>query len=196
MKKDVSILDAAMFELCSVNKDEITELNYSFQSTPFGEIIVASSEKGISWLAFTSSRMEGVTDLTMAFANVKLTENKTSIHKAARKVILGKTPKKALLNSDWKINLCVSGSDFQQQVWKELLSIPVGETTTYGTIAENLNLPIGASRAVGTAVGKNPIAFLIPCHRVIQLSGKLGGYRWGIERKREILTIESSSNQF
>jgi AraC family transcriptional regulator of adaptative response/methylated-DNA-[protein]-cysteine methyltransferase len=122
--------------------------------------------------------------MTIAFPNVKLNEKAKGLHKAARKVISGKTSKK-------EIKLCVVASDFQQEVWRELLKIPFGKTTSYGEIATNLNQPVGASRAIGTAIGKNPVAFLIPCHRVIQLSGKLGGYRWGLDRKKEILLWES-----
>jgi AraC family transcriptional regulator of adaptative response/methylated-DNA-[protein]-cysteine methyltransferase len=76
-------------------------------------------------------------------------------------------------------------------VWNELLKIPTGRLTTYGDIARKIGNP-GASRAVGTAVGQNPVAFIIPCHRVIRTDGKMGGYRWGIDIKRAIIAREAS----
>jgi AraC family transcriptional regulator, regulatory protein of adaptative response / methylated-DNA-[protein]-cysteine methyltransferase len=118
------------------------------------------------------------------FPQIEFSENAKYEHIVAAELISGKKP-------DIKITLSVIGSDFQIQVWQELLKIPFGKTTSYGEIASNLNTPIGRARVIGTAIGKNPIAYLIPCHRVIQLSGKLGGYRWGIDKKREILTFES-----
>ena len=80
---------------------------------------------------------------------------------------------------------------FQLIVWNELLKIPTGRLTTYGDIARKIGNP-GASRAVGTAVGQNPVAFIIPCHRVIRTDGKMGGYRWGIDIKRAIIAREAS----
>jgi|TARA_R110000737_G_scaffold151521_1_gene180795 AraC family transcriptional regulator of adaptative response/methylated-DNA-[protein]-cysteine methyltransferase len=173
------------FELLKFEKEDIKALNYSFKQTPFGEAIIASLKKGIYYLAFVSSWREGLIDLSGSFPNIDFTEENDEQHEEVLKIIAGIKPKK-------KIKLFVSGTDFQIEVWQELLKTPFGKTTTYGEIAKTLNLPIGASRAIGTAVGKNPIAYLIPCHRVIQLSGKLGGYRWGIERKKEILTFESN----
>src|SRR5690606_7436075 len=87
-----------------------------------------------------------------------------------------------IFTSDWtqldRIKLHLKGTDFQLKVWETLLKIPVGQLSTYGNIAKQLEKP-GASRAVGTAIGSNPVAFLIPCHRVIQSTGVLGGYMWG-----------------
>jgi AraC family transcriptional regulator, regulatory protein of adaptative response / methylated-DNA-[protein]-cysteine methyltransferase len=85
----------------------------------------------------------------------------------------------------------VKGTNFQIQVWRALLKVPFGGTITYQNLAETIDRP-KAARAVGNAVGSNPIAYLIPCHRVIRNSGELGGYRWGIERKSSILGWEAS----
>jgi O-6-methylguanine DNA methyltransferase len=87
--------------------------------------------------------------------------------------------------------LYVRGTDFQLQVWKSLLEVPPGEVTTYGRLAEAVGRP-GAARAVGAAVAANPVAYLIPCHRVVRASGDLGGYRWGVERKRAMLDWEKA----
>ena len=87
------------------------------------------------------------------------------------------------------VSLYVRGTDFQLQVWRALLEVPPGELTTYGRLAEAVGRP-GAARAVGAAVAANPVAYLIPCHRVVRASGELGGYRWGVERKRAMLEWE------
>jgi AraC family transcriptional regulator of adaptative response/methylated-DNA-[protein]-cysteine methyltransferase len=91
------------------------------------------------------------------------------------------------------IPICVKGTPFQIAVWQIVLTVPSGETITYNSIAQQLNKP-KAARAVGTAVGKNPLAYIIPCHRVVGQHGAMGGYRWGIERKKALLQWEKSSN--
>ncbi|MBE9045256.1 methylated-DNA--[protein]-cysteine S-methyltransferase [Pleurocapsales cyanobacterium LEGE 10410] len=99
----------------------------------------------------------------------------------------------ATLKHQKPLTLLVKGTNFQIQVWRALLKIPFGEITAYQAVAEMINRPT-ATRAVGNAVGKNPIAYLIPCHRVIRGSGELGGYRWGMERKTALLGWEASRN--
>ena len=100
-----------------------------------------------------------------------------------------------IFQNDWKqlpeIKLHLNGTAFQLKVWESLLKIPKGGITTYGAIAQNIDTP-KASRAVGTAIGNNPVAFLIPCHRVIQASGNIGGYRWGNTRKSAIIGWEAA----
>jgi AraC family transcriptional regulator of adaptative response/methylated-DNA-[protein]-cysteine methyltransferase len=91
-----------------------------------------------------------------------------------------------------EIPLDLRGTPFQVRVWEALRTIPVGETTTYGAIARGLGLAPGASRAVGAACGANPVAVLVPCHRVVPASGGLGGYRWGLDRKRRLLEREGA----
>ena len=88
------------------------------------------------------------------------------------------------------LSLHVKGTNFQLKVWRALLEIPPGDVTTYGAIASKLGDP-KASRAVGTAVGSNPVSYLIPCHRVIRASGELGGYAWGVDRKKAMLRREA-----
>jgi AraC family transcriptional regulator of adaptative response/methylated-DNA-[protein]-cysteine methyltransferase len=91
------------------------------------------------------------------------------------------------------LSLHIKGTNFQLKVWEALLRIPDGGVTTYGDIAESLHSP-GASRAVGSAVGSNPVSWLIPCHRVIRSTGELGGYAWGIERKKVMLMKEQMTD--
>jgi AraC family transcriptional regulator of adaptative response/methylated-DNA-[protein]-cysteine methyltransferase len=100
-----------------------------------------------------------------------------------------------IFTHDWsklnQIKLHLKGTPFQLKVWEALLKVPMGRLTTYGTIARQIALPT-ASRAVGTAIGDNPVAFLIPCHRIIQSTGLFGGYHWGSLRKTAIIGWEAA----
>jgi AraC family transcriptional regulator of adaptative response/methylated-DNA-[protein]-cysteine methyltransferase len=102
-----------------------------------------------------------------------------------------------IFTHDWdklhQVKLHLKGTDFQLKVWETLLKIPMGELATYGKIAEKIHKP-RASRAVGTAIGNNPVAFLIPCHRIIQSSGHFGGYMWGNTRKTAIIGWEAAQS--
>jgi len=94
--------------------------------------------------------------------------------------------------SDTPISLDVRGTNFQIRVWEALLQVPRGAVVTYGRLAGRVGLPKGAARALGQAVGANPVAVLIPCHRVLRATGALGGYRWGTERKLALLAREEA----
>jgi methylated-DNA-[protein]-cysteine S-methyltransferase len=93
---------------------------------------------------------------------------------------------------DFELELAPQGTDFQRRVWNELTLIPYGETTTYGELARRLNLPADAARAVGAANGANPVAIVVPCHRVIGASGNLTGYAYGLDHKRRLLELEGA----
>lgn len=167
------------------NGGENLNINYSFADSPFGNVIVASTPKGICHLAFYE-------DETLAIRNLQI-----QFPAANYKQVVDSAQQNALFifNHDWgkieQIKLHLKGTDFQLKVWESLLKIPMGKLSTYGTIAKNLDNP-NASRAVGTAIGDNPVAFLIPCHRVIQGSGALGGYHWGIARKTAMIGWEAA----
>lgn len=167
------------------NGGENLHINYSFAESPFGNIIVASTSKGICHIAFYE-------DQTIALANLQ-----HQFPAAQFQQILDKEQQNALyiFSHDWsklhQIKLHLKGTDFQLKVWEALLKIPMGKLATYGNIAKQLQNP-NASRAVGTAIGDNPVAFLIPCHRVIQSSGALGGYHWGVERKTAMIGWEAA----
>jgi AraC family transcriptional regulator, regulatory protein of adaptative response / methylated-DNA-[protein]-cysteine methyltransferase len=166
-----------------VLEEEIAELYYSFQDTAFGEVIVASSKKRIHWIAFANTWREGVVGLNKRFPTIKITEETKAEHQKAASLFDGEYPEKGL-------SVYPVGTEFQIKVWKMLLKIPKGKTWTFNQVAKKLNLPSAAARAVGTAIGKNPIAYIIPCHRVIQGNGKLAGYRWGLGLKKRILLEE------
>ncbi len=167
------------------NGGEDLQINYSYAESPFGNLLVASTPKGICYMAFTNDEAEALNDLLAHFPN------------AQYKQILDIRQEQALyiFTNDWsrlhEIKLHLKGTEFQLKVWEALLKIPMGELCTYGTIAQTLNNP-NASRAVGTAIGSNPVAFLIPCHRVIQSTGAFGGYMWDPTRKAAIIGWEAA----
>jgi len=158
-------------------------INYSFAESPFGNLIIASTSKGICHMAFYS-------DENAALANIKHQFPHASLK---RKLDLMQQNALFIFQNDWsklhQIKLHLKGTDFQLKVWETLLKIPMGKLTTYGNIASKIQKP-GASRAVGSAIGSNPVAFLIPCHRVIHASGIFGGYMWGPTRKTAIIGWE------
>lgn len=167
------------------NGGQNLQISYSFTQSPFGNVLVASTDRGICYMAFEAAPSEGLEKLKAKFPNASFT-NKTDDFQQNALLIF---------HSDWtklsQIKLHLKGTDFQLKVWDALLKIPMGSLITYGTIAQNINAP-GASRAVGTAIGSNPVAFLIPCHRVIQSSGTVGGYMWGSTRKSAIIGWEGA----
>ncbi len=160
-------------------------INYSFLGSPFGNILIASTEKGICHLDFEDDYAIALEQLKGKFPNAIFQEQMTSMQQNVLYIF----------QSDWsklqEIKLHLKGTDFQLKVWESLLKIPFGKLSTYGNIAKQIGSP-NASRAVGTAIGNNPIAFLIPCHRVIQSTGKFDGYKWGTARKTAIIGWEQS----
>lgn len=161
------------------------KINYNFSESPFGKMITASTEKGICYMAFEENKENALRDLQLKFPNASFLEKEDELQRNAL----------SIFSKDWSklntIKLHLKGTDFQLKVWESLLKIPFGKLSTYGSLAQEIGSP-KASRAVGTAIGSNPVAFLIPCHRVIQSSGKIGGYMWGSERKQLMIGWESS----
>ena len=161
------------------------KINYSFGESPFGKVIVASTEKGVCYMAFEYDEQIAVRTLTDKFPHASIDSKVDVIQQNAL----------SIFQNDWtklnQIKLHLKGTDFQLKVWESLLKIPMGKLSTYGSIAKEIDRP-NASRAVGTAIGSNPVAFLIPCHRVIQSSGTFGGYMWGPTRKTAIIGWEGA----
>ena len=160
-------------------------INYSFAESPFGNLIVASTPKGVCYMAFDDDEEKALNALKAKFPNAVFQKKKDLLQQNGL----------FIFQNDWsklnEIKLHLKGTDFQLKVWDTLLKIPMGQLSTYGNIAEQIGNP-NASRAVGTAIGSNPVAFLIPCHRVIQASGNIGGYMWGNTRKTAIIGWESA----
>jgi AraC family transcriptional regulator of adaptative response/methylated-DNA-[protein]-cysteine methyltransferase len=169
------------------------QINYSFAESPFGDILVASTAKGICYMAFVDRAAENHKDAEAAagldlqshFPNARFRQMTDLIQQNALYIF----------TQDWsrlqQIKLHLKGTEFQLKVWEALLKIPMGGLSTYKDIAGRLGNP-GASRAVGSAVGDNPVAFLIPCHRVIQSVGAFGQYHWGATRKTAIIGWEAA----
>lgn len=160
-------------------------INFQFSDSPFGPVLIASTPKGICYMAFADDRQNAFEDLKQHFPNASFTEKKDELQDNAL----------SIFEEDWshlnKIKLHLKGTDFQLKVWNMLLKVPMGSLTTYGTLAQRIDNP-AASRAVGSAVGDNPVAFLIPCHRVIQSTGVLGNYHWGSTRKAAMIGWETA----
>lgn len=160
-------------------------MNYGFGLTPFGDALIAWTSRGISFLGFCHQlgREKTLAGLRNQWPDVELLERPEQAGSYLRNVFENE--------NNVELDIWLRGSPFQLKVWEALLRIPFASHCTYGQIAESLGNP-GASRAVGTAIGKNPISWLIPCHRVITSLGTLGGYRWGVETKQAMNAIEAS----
>ncbi len=159
------------------------DINYHFSPTPFGEILTAATKKGLCYMAFSDDREEVLLDLKSRFSNAKFHSKNDAFQRASLQIYSKSNQK----NKPIKLHL--RGTDFQIKVWESLLRIPKGKLLSYGDIAKDINNP-KACRAVGTAVGDNPVSYIIPCHRVIQNTGILGNYRWGKDRKKIIIAWE------
>ena len=165
-------------------------INYSFADTPFGKIIAASTDKGVCHMAFVDEGERRAFDhLRSIFPNAKYVLSPDTKQQHALSVF----------DRDWnrleEIKLHLKGTEFQLKVWETLLKIPAGGLATYADLATKSGYN-GACRAVGTAVGKNPVAFLIPCHRVIKATGEPGNYHWGKMRKNAIIGWEAAHKDF
>ena len=170
------------------SKGEGLKINYGIHDCPFGEVFLATTKRGICHLIFLDQDQRqvdidtAISEIQNKFHDADLQENQNLTKSIVKKIFSNK--KENLI-------LVAVGTNFQINVWKALLQIPSGHVSTYGTIAKLIGNP-KASRAVGSAVGANPISFIIPCHRVIQSTGVTGNYRWGSTRKKAILGWEST----
>lgn len=158
-------------------------IQYQFADTLFGRVVVASTDKGVCTLQFIDHDEEGMALLQRLWPNAHLVAQPNARqHQALQRLNPGVLPTTPL-------TLHLKGTPFQLKVWEALLQIPEGKIAVYGDIAQLAQTP-AAVRAVGTAIGDNPVAYLIPCHRVIRKTGELGGYHWGITRKLSMLFQE------
>ena len=163
-------------------------INHAVHETPFGEAFIATTGRGVCSLGFLDyeDKDEILGRLRRKWPEADLCENGTHTREAVRSIFSRASGK------DKPISASVSGTNFQVSVWKALLRIPSGKVTTYAEVARSIGRP-GSARAVGQAIGANPVAFLIPCHRVIRASGRLGGYHWGEARKHAIHAWEAAA---
>lgn len=182
---DLFVKIEGMTPLDYKNGGEKLAINYNVASTVFGLVLVASTYRGICYMSFVDDENEGFQDLVQLFPNAVYKKSSDLIQEAALRIFSGN----AIDNNPVKIHL--KGTDFQLKVWEALLKIPLGKLSSYKQVAEEIGKPL-ASRAVGTAIGENPVAFIIPCHRVIQAGGMYGEYRWGSTRKSALIGWEAA----
>jgi AraC family transcriptional regulator of adaptative response/methylated-DNA-[protein]-cysteine methyltransferase len=161
-------------------------IQYTFADSIFGKILVANTEKGLCHLAFAKSEATSLKELKDKFPNAQFLEQNHPFQNLAIHWLMPKSQAPSTT-----IPLHLKGTEFQLKIWEALLKIPSGHLATYGHLAQSIDKP-KASRAVGTAIGANPIAYLIPCHRVIRTSGVIGEYRWGSTRKTAIIGWETA----
>jgi AraC family transcriptional regulator, regulatory protein of adaptative response / methylated-DNA-[protein]-cysteine methyltransferase len=163
-------------------------IRYGVHDTRFGPALIATTDRGVCALHFIDDEMNGLAQLQQAWPRAQIVRDPAATAAVARRIFapLAATAQQPLA-------LLVKGTNFQIQVWRALLALPAGAVTTYGDLADALDMP-SAARAVGTAVGANAIAYLIPCHRVIRATGALTGYRWGAERKAAMLAWEAAQS--
>lgn len=158
-------------------------ISFDFTETKLGKILIASSQKGLCHVAFYEDQCIALAELKREFPQAYFQQSRGEYFFKVSDFFQGNV-------SAGPLRLHVKASSFQIKVWKELLKIPFGVLTTYGVIAAKLG-DVKSARAVGTAIGNNKIAYLIPCHRVVQKSGKVGGYKWGIQTKTRLLKWEA-----
>lgn len=165
-------------------------VRYGVHATPFGDALLGETERGVCGLAFLGGSAEegpeaALADLRARWSRSRFVADEAGTGAVARRIFEpGSDP----------LPLCVQGTNFQVRVWEALLRIPPGAATTYGALADALGQPT-VSRAVGSAVGANPVGVLIPCHRVLRQTGAFGAYCWGAERKRLLLGWESAQRE-
>jgi AraC family transcriptional regulator of adaptative response/methylated-DNA-[protein]-cysteine methyltransferase len=166
-------------------------LRYGFHASPFGTALVMVSGQGLVGLAFADPGEEAaaLADMRGAWSRATCIEDRAATASAARRVF-----DPAAWNADRPLRITMIGSDFEIRVWEALLTVPFGAATTYSEVARSIGRP-SAARAVGAAIGRNPLSFVVPCHRVLGKGGSLTGYRWGLTRKRAILGWESGLNR-
>jgi len=169
-------------------RGEGLEIAYGFHPSPFGLALIMATERGVAGLAFVDhdgERAAGLADMTRRWPKARFVEaaDRTAPH--AQQIFGAAAPR-----ADQPVRLVLIGTDFEVRVWEALLKIPMGRAVSYADIARHLGCPT-AARAVGSAVGRNPISFVVPCHRVLRGDGALGGYHWGLTRKRALIGWET-----
>ena len=162
-------------------------LGYGFHPSPFGEAILVATDRGLAGLGFVDDgdRAAALADMRRRWPRAVLAERADLTASLAARIF-----DRALWRPETPLRVVMIGTDFEIRVWQALLRIPLGRAVTYSSLAGHLGRPT-AARAVGAAVGKNPISFVVPCHRVIGQSGSLTGYHWGITRKQAMLGWET-----
>ena len=164
------------------------DMTWGVAPSPFGLAVVTATDYGISGLGFADAETsveDAFLDLAGRWPNARFTRNDARVAPLVAPVF-----EPSRWSAEQPVRVVLIGTDFEVKVWETLLKIPVGRAATYSGVANHIGRP-SASRAVGAAVGKNPISFVVPCHRVVGTSGALTGYHWGMPRKRAMLGWEA-----
>ena len=171
-------------------RGEGLEMAYGFHASPFGEALLIATRRGLAGLAFVDedkgqTPQDTLAEMMLRWPRAQFVAAPDRTASFARLVF-----NPADWSKDRPVRLVMIGSDFEVRVWETLLRIPMGRAVSYGDIASHLGRPT-AARAVGAAVGRNPISFVVPCHRVLGRDGSLTGYHWGLTRKRALIGWEA-----
>jgi AraC family transcriptional regulator, regulatory protein of adaptative response / methylated-DNA-[protein]-cysteine methyltransferase len=166
------------------------DISYTIAASPMGRLLVAVTERGVCAVRMADNDAELEKDLRDEFPNAELKRDDSALRETVQKIV------NHLKNNEPRLDLPldIKATAFQRQVWEQLRSIPYGETVSYGDVAKALGKP-GAVRAVGRACATNPVALVIPCHRVVREDKTLGGYRWGLDRKKKLLEHEQRAKK-
>src|SRR5581483_9611378 len=170
-------------------RGEGLEMAYGFHPSPFGEALLIATDRGLAGLAFVDedrgqARADTLADMMQRWPRAHYVEAPQRTARYARQIFACES------SHEQPVRLVMIGTDFDVRVWESLLKIPMGRAVSYTDIARHIGPP-SASRAVGSAVGRNPISFVVPCHRVLRGDGSLGGYHWGLTRKRALIGWET-----
>ena len=162
-------------------------ISYGFHPSPFGTALVMATDRGLCGLAFADPGEEksALADMRGRWPKARYVEDTARTAPTAQRIF-----DRGLWRPDRPLRVVLIGTDFEVRVWETLMRIPMGRAATYSAVADTVGAP-KAARAVGAAVGKNPVCFVVPCHRVIGKSGELTGYHWGLTRKRAMLGWEA-----
>jgi len=162
------------------------QMTWGVMASPFGMALLIITKYGLAGLAFfdEGEEISAYEDMANRWPNADFIRNDNKVAKLGEKIF---SP--SLWDKNQPIEIVLIGTDFEVRVWQSLIDIPLGKIDTYGALAKRIDRP-KAARAVGAAIGRNPISFIVPCHRVVGVSGKLTGYHWGINRKRAMLGWE------
>lgn len=177
-------------------------IRYGVGMTPFGQAMIGVTVRGVCHLRFVEDPAAGLDALRAAWPAAQLQFAGDAAQALLDRIFVrvgasggvAAGRRTGCASPEKPLPLLLQGTNFQIKVWEALLAIPEGWATSYGELARHLGMP-GAARAVGRAIGANPVAWLIPCHRVLRESGELGGYRWGLERKQALLAWEASARE-
>ena len=163
-------------------------IRYGFHASPFGRALVMATDLGLAGLAFADGAdEEALADMTRRWPRADYVEDEAATAPLARRIF-----DREAWTPETPLRVVLIGSDFEIRVWEALLKVPFGRATTYSDLARRIDRP-GAARAVGAAVGRNPVSFVVPCHRVLGRTGGLTGYHWGLTRKRAMLGWEAGA---